>query len=122
VPPFRFLATLAIASALFAPVAVASAETIILDCKPHKHANVCPSHWIIDGDAKTVTWHWCTSPDTTERRNVAITDAKITFDEDFMKRHYEFDRKTGRMRLTAEDLDGNRFNDPNESVCHAPKH
>ena len=39
-----------------AALGVASAETVILDCKPYKHANVCPSHWKIDGDAKTVTF------------------------------------------------------------------
>jgi hypothetical protein len=99
----------------------ALAETIVLDCKPYKDANVCPSHWVINGDTKTVTWHWCTSPDTTEKRNVEITKDKITFDEDFMKRHYEFDRKTGRMWITAEGLSGKRFKDPDESICTAPK-
>lgn len=114
------LAALVLGCAPPALATAASAETIVLDCTAYKNANVCDSHWVIDGDAKTVTWHSCGSPDSTEPRNVEITADKITFDEDFMKRHYEFDRKTGRMTMTAEgNFSGKRFTD-SQSVCRAP--
>jgi len=127
-PTSKRLATaLVLASAPLALAASAFAETVTLDCKKAgKEWNVCDSHWVIDGDAKTVTWHWCKSPDATEQRNVEITEDKITFDEDFMLRHYEFDRKTGVMTMTAVGMDenfepgkGERFKD-SESVCKAP--
>lgn len=120
--PLRLIGALfaASASALLAPLAFA--ETVTLDCKKADETqNVCDSHWVIDGDAKTVTWRWCDSPDTTEIRNVELSAEKITFDEDFMKRHYEFDRKTGRMTITAEtNFSGKRFTD-SISVCKAPE-
>jgi len=123
--PCRLIAA-AVAAALTA--ASAGAETVVLACtKADATQNICDSRWVIDGDAKTVTWAWCTSPDTTETRNVEITDDKITFDEEFMLRHYEFDRKTGRMTITAVGMDenfepgkGERFLD-GVSVCTAPK-
>jgi hypothetical protein len=122
--PRRFIVALAVAS-LSTAATSALAETIVLDCqKADADQNICDSHWVIDGDAKTVTWHWCESPDTTEQRNVEITDDKITFDEAFMLRHYEFDRKTGRMTITAAGMDengdyGERFLD-GISACIAP--
>lgn len=122
--PRRILAALIVAS-LSTAATNALAETIVLDCrKADADQNICDSHWVIDGDAKMVTWHWCTSPDTTEQRNVEITENKITFDEEFMRRHYEFDRKTGRMTITAAGMDengeyGERFLD-GISVCNAP--
>ena len=94
----------------------ARAETVILACTPPPKANFCPSHWVIDGDTKMVTWHWCTSPDATEQRNVNMTPDRISFDEEFMARHYEFDRKTGKMTMTAAGDDGKRFIG-GEAVC-----
>lgn len=122
--PRRFVAALIVAS-LSTVATSALAETIVLDCKGDADQKNCDSHWVIDGDAKTVTYHWCTSPDTTEQRNVEITEDKITFDEEFMLRHYEFDRKTGRMTMTAVGTDfgtgepGERFL-AGISVCNAP--
>jgi hypothetical protein len=117
---------------LLISVSTSAAEVITLECKPDKKAkHLCPSHWVIDGDAKTVTWHWCNSSDTTEPRNVVITGSKITFREDSMKRDYEFDR-TGpnkwQMWIEGTSIDpdtledGPRYRDPDESVCRSPTH
>jgi hypothetical protein len=121
-----FRARTAVLAAAFAALAAsAHAETVRLECtKADETQNICDSRWVIDGDAKTVTWHWCESPDTTEVRNVEITDDQITFDEAFMLRHYVFNRKTGRMTITAVGFDANgqpgeRFED-GVSVCKAP--
>lgn len=79
----------------------AQAEVVKLACVGDE--GTCDSRWVIDSTAGTVTWHWCDSPDTTETRNVVMTADKITFSEDFMNRQYEFDRRTGRMTITAGD-------------------
>lgn len=117
----RICVTLALAGAPFLATGV-RAETVVLDCVDYNDSNTCPSHWVINSDTKTVTWHWCESPDTTERRNVEMTDEGITFDEDFMERHYDFNRKTGHMTITAVGKDyatgqpTERFDD-GESMC-----
>jgi hypothetical protein len=98
------------------------AETVILACVADPPgANICPSHWVINSDTRMVTWRWCKSKDTTEQRNVEMTPERITFDEDFMERHYIFDRRTGRMTITAVGMSldgtpGERFDD-GESLC-----
>ncbi|MDB5699659.1 MAG: hypothetical protein JWN69_2463 [Alphaproteobacteria bacterium] len=108
-------ASLVLGAALAMP-AGARAETVAFACARDPNTDMCPSHWVIDGDTKTVTWHWCTSPDSTEQRNVIMTPDRITFDEEFMSRHYEFDRRAGRMTITAAGSDGKRFDD-GEAVC-----
>lgn len=118
--PGRFLAALVLVPAMLAATG-ARAETVILSCVAQPEVNMCKSHWIIDSDTRLVTWRWCKSRDTTERRNVEMTPQRITFDEDFMERHYEFDRVTGRMTMTAvgSDMDGvkgERFPD-GEATC-----
>ena len=122
-PPSISLRLACLATAYAVAAASVHAETVVLECtKADETQNICDSRWVIDGDAKTVTWRWCESPDTTETRNVVVTDDQITFDEDFMKRHYVIDRKTGRMTITAEagfDGGGERFED-GVSVCKAP--
>lgn len=105
----------------FLPTTSAVAETVILACEAPPEENLCPSHWIINGDAKTVTWRWCKSADSTERRNVEITPERITFDEDFMFRHYDYDRKTGRMTMTAGTAAGERWNDGVSTCRVVPK-
>lgn len=115
-PPQSFAALL-LMPVLFSS-ANARAETVRLACVAAPGADICPSHWIINSDAKTVTWRWCASKDTTQQRNVIVTPDVITFDEEFMARHYEFDRKSGRMTLTASGDDGVRFDD-GESICKA---
>ncbi|MEO5611948.1 MAG: hypothetical protein ABIT68_04175 [Sphingomicrobium sp.] len=89
----------------------ARAETVILSCKSPPSQNVCASHWMIDSDSKMVTWRWCKSEDSTERRNVEMTATRITFDEEFMARHYDFNRQTGQLTMTAATSDGERFDD-----------
>jgi hypothetical protein len=103
-------AALLLAPALLAGTG-ARAETVILSCKSPPSENVCASHWIIDDVSKMVTWRWCKSKDSTERRNVEMTATRITFDEDFMARHYDFNRQTGRLTMTAATSDGERFDD-----------
>ena len=105
-------------SSVFLATTSARAEKVILACKSPPEANTCPSHWVIDGNSKMVTWRWCKSKDSTEQRNVVMTSERITFDEDFMARHYDFDRKSGRLTMTAAGSDGVRFDD-GFSICKA---
>jgi len=117
--PSRLSVVLFVAGLSVAASSTVLAETVTLDCVDEE-GGTCPSHWVIDGDTQMVTWHWCDSPDTTEKRNVVITANTITFDEEFMSRHYEFDRRTGVMTITSAGTDGVRFDD-GSSVCHAPR-
>jgi hypothetical protein len=112
-PAHRALAA-AVAVICVAAAGSAQAEVVTYVCKGYE--DTCDSRWVIDSVASTVTWHWCDSPDTTEPRNVVMTADKITFDEEFMSRHYEFDRKTGKMTITAGD-EGDRYED-GYSMCN----
>jgi len=91
------------------PVA-AYAETVVLDCVEAYDFNLCPSHWVIDSTAQTVTWRWCDSPDKTESRAVSMTADRIAFAEEFAATQYVFDRKSGLMTITIiEKLSGERI-------------
>jgi hypothetical protein len=114
----RPFVSLALAGACVVGASSASAETVVLDCTDDT-GETCDSHWVINGDTKMVTWRWCKDKDTTEPRNVEITADKVTFDEDFMHRHYEFNRHSGVLTITAGD--GNERWDDGSSVCHAEK-
>ena len=86
---------------------------MVLDCKPKPGVDICRSHFVIDGDAKTAEWYYCepgSTPGEPEQVNVEIMADRITFDD--MGRHYEFDRRTGLFTLTVTAI-GERF----ESIC-----
>lgn len=99
---------------VFASGAAGSAwETVVLDCEPRSGVDICRSHFVIDGAAKTADWYYCepgSTPGEPEQVNVEMTAGRITFDD--MGRHDEFDRRTWLFTLT-ETASGERF----ESIC-----
>ncbi|MEQ1866620.1 MAG: hypothetical protein ABL996_18435 [Micropepsaceae bacterium] len=120
--PSRLVATLALALACASAGAATSAfaETVVLDCDANKQANICPSRWVIDGDAQTVTMHWCKDPDHLSTPKIEITEDRITIHYDEIAGNfYDIDRKTGRMTILGESYNGitrKKYNG-GETVC-----
>ncbi len=118
--PSRLVAALALACASIGAATSSFAETVVLDCEGNKQANICPSRWVLDSDAQTVTMHWCKDPDHLSTPKVEVTEDRITIHYDEIAgKFYDIDRKTGRMTILGESYDGmtrQKYNG-GETVC-----